>query len=111
MDISEDGYIAPRRFWDRISEVQSSVTWVDAYDRSAGAVPTICVTVNTLDFRKNMNVSPIMKKLRLSIAALVLFLGIPAAWDWYSVDGPGYYAEFNSIIRITTLVDSQLHDD
>ena len=38
-----------------------------------------------------------MKKLCLSFGTLVIFLGIPAAWLWYSFAGPGYYAEFNDI--------------
>ena len=44
-----------------------------------------------------MSIPPVMKKLSLSIAALVLFSGIPAAWVWYTFAGPGYYAEFNDI--------------
>jgi hypothetical protein len=44
-----------------------------------------------------MSVPPVMKKLSLSIAALMLFLGIPAAWVWYTFAGPGYYAEFNDV--------------
>ncbi len=38
-----------------------------------------------------------MKKLSLSIAVLLIFIGIPAAWLWYTFAGPGYYAEFNDI--------------
>ena len=44
-----------------------------------------------------MSVPLIVKKLSLSVATLVIFLGIPAAWVWYTFAGPGYYAEFNDI--------------
>lgn len=44
-----------------------------------------------------MSAPLIVKKLSLSIAVLVLLLGIPAVWLWYTLAGPGYYAEFNDI--------------
>jgi hypothetical protein len=38
-----------------------------------------------------------MKKLSLRIAALIVFLGIPTVWVWYTFAEPGYYAEFHDI--------------
>lgn len=54
------------------------------------------VGVTTM-IRTAMSVTPVMKKLSLSIGVLVIFVGIPAMWLWYMFAGPGYYAEFNDI--------------
>ena len=61
--------------------------------------------------------TPIIKKLGVSIGALLIFLGVPVFWIWYSFIGPGYYAEFNDIktsfsdMEGVALIDAWGHED
>ena len=61
--------------------------------------------------------TPIIKKLGVSIGALLIFLGVSVFWIWYSFIGPGYYAEFNDIktsfsdMEGVALIDAWGHED